>query len=526
MLVGTQVSTDLSLDTIQNCIPVTTSWGAQEFRKKFDTCISDPKEIKRQQMPLLALYTEKKICASIQSELKTIKPDIVDDIIHTNDSRISEMVGQVLWKPGSFGSFLNSSPLVLNALLTWKTLILPGFAILMPLIAIVVPFFLLKWFNKGIEVNQYLEHMKSVILNQISIPQILKSRHADDKLGFVFESLFVGLTLAMFISSLWNQITASMHLRNIWSDIADRGSELQTLRQSALRVLNLLKSAPIKKQRILHDLLEEGESALAECKHLEGLDAVSTFGTVWNGATGIQKVKAWIAHIDVLTTIAQLDGICFPRCAETLELQGVYHPAVKSCVSNNLSCTNPHTLLTGPNRGGKSTFCKAVGLAVLTAQSWGFAWAKRMTWKPFRGILTALEPCGKLGVASTFEAEIEFAKGVLATEERPLFVMMDEIFHSTNAGDGVEASKVFMNRLYSLPGVISVISTHYKELATTFSEAQKLQLVAHTGAEGRLTYTYTVAPGISEKSSVREILVERGLVTAVPQNKMYGKTQL
>ena len=138
-----------------------------------------------------------------------------------------------------------------------------------------------------------------------------------------------------------------------------------------------------------------------------------------------------------------------------------------------------------------------------------------MTWKPFRGILTALEPCGKLGVASTFEAEIEFAKDVLAAEERPLFVMMDEIFHSTNAGDGVEASKVFMNRLYSLSGVNSVISTHYKELATTFSEVQTLQLVAHTGEEGRLIYTYTVAPGISEKSSVMEILAERGLMTTV-----------
>ena len=515
MLVGTQVSTDLSLDTIQECIPITTSWGAQEFRKKFDTCVSDPKEIKKRQMPLLALYTEKEICKSIQSELKAIQPDVVDDIINTKDTRISEMVGQVLWKPGSFGSFLNSSPLVLNTLITWKTLVLPGFAILMPLIAIVVPFFLLKFVNKGVEVNQYLEHVKTVILNQINVPQILKSRHSDDKLGFIFESLFVGLTLAMFISSLWNQITTSIHLRNIWKDIAERGSELQTLRQSALRILKRLQSVSIKKRRILRSLLEEGEAALAQCEYLEGLDAVATFGTVWNDATGIQKVKVWVAHVDVVTTIAQLDGICFPRCAETLELQGVYHPGVKSCVSNNFSCTNPHTLLTGPNRGGKSTFCKAVGLAVLTAQSWGFAWAKRMTWKPFRGILTALEPCGKLGVASTFEAEIEFAKGVLAAEERPLFVMMDEIFHSTNAGDGVEASKVFMNRLYSLSGVVSIISTHYKELATTFSEVQKLQLVAHMGAEGRLIYTYTVAPGISEKSSVMEILAERGLMTAI-----------
>ena len=511
MRIGSQVTSDLSLNTLS--IPVKTSWGSEEFQKGFERCTSDPKEIKHRQLPILALTTDTKICTQIQSELETLKPYIIDDILTTNDSRISESVSQVLWKPGSFGSFLNSSPLVLNALITWKTLILPAFAIIMPILAVVIPFFVLKFSGNELDINAYLEHIKSVILKQISIPQILKSRHTNDRLGFVFESLFVGLTLAMFISSLWNQISASIHLRTIWSDIAERGAELQRLRSVANRILTILKTLPVKKQRVLRNILESGESAIAACKNLESLDDVSIFGTVWNDNSGIQKLKQWIAHIDVVSTIAQLEGICFPRCTTNeLEIQGVHHPSVKSCVPNNLSCASRNTLLTGPNRGGKSTFCKSVGLAILTAQSWGFAWAARMSFTPFRGILTALEPCGKLGIASTFEAEIEFAKSVLATEERPLFVMMDEIFHSTNATDGVAASKIFMNRLYSLSGVTSIISTHYKELVTSFADSvQALQLVAHDD-EDRLNYTYMVAPGISEKSSVMEILAERGLL--------------
>ena len=225
MRIGSQVTSDLSLNTLS--IPVKTSWGSEEFQKGFERCTSDPKEIKHRQLPILALTTDKKICKQIQSELETLKPDIIDDILTTNDSRISESVSQVLWKPDSFGSFLNSSPLVLNALITWKTLILPAFAIIMPILAVVIPFFVLKFSGNGLDINAYLEHIKSVILKQISIPQILKSRHTNDRLGFLFESLFVGLTLAMFISSLWNQISASIHLRTIWSDIAERGAELQ-----------------------------------------------------------------------------------------------------------------------------------------------------------------------------------------------------------------------------------------------------------------------------------------------------------
>jgi len=511
MRIGTQVSSDLSLHTLS--IPVKTSWGSDLFKKGFENCVSDPKDIKRRQLPLLALTTEKPICAQIQTELETLQPTVVDDILTTQDNRISESVSQVLWKPNSFGSFLNSSPVVLNTLIAWKTLVLPAFAIIMPLLAVIVPYFVLQFTGNGIDINAYLEHIKSVILKQISIPQILKSRRSDDRLGFVFESLFVVLTLAMFISSLWNQISASLHLRTIWSDIAERGAELQRLRSVSNKILNLLKTLPIKKQRVLRYVLESGESALALCKNLESLDDVSTFGTVWNDNAGILKLKEWISHIDVYTTIAQLDGICFPRCTtKDLILQGVHHPSVQSCVPNSISCAASNTLVTGPNRGGKSTFCKSVGLAILTAQSWGFAWASRMSFTPFRGIFTALEPCGKLGIASTFEAEIEFAKSVLAAEERPLFVMMDEIFHSTNAGDGVAASKVFMKRLYGLDGVTSIISTHYKELAATFSNSvQTLQLVAHEN-DGRLQYTYSVAPGISDKSSVMEILAERGLL--------------
>jgi DNA mismatch repair ATPase MutS len=156
---------------------------------------------------------------------------------------------------------------------------------------------------------------------------------------------------------------------------------------------------------------------------------------------------------------------------------------------------------------------KSVALAVVTGQSWGFAWAKSMKFRPFATISTALEPCGKLGVASTFEAEIEFAKSVLAAAALPHFVMMDEIFHSTNATDGVAASQVFLRQLYEKKQTISIVSTHYRELTQMFAkETQQLQLVATEDVNGKLVYSYMIAPGVSTKSSVMEILAERGLL--------------
>jgi DNA mismatch repair ATPase MutS len=110
---------------------------------------------------------------------------------------------------------------------------------------------------------------------------------------------------------------------------------------------------------------------------------------------------------------------------------------------------------------------------------------------------------------------------VLAASALPHFVMMDEIFHSTNASDGVAASQVFLRQLYKQTQVISIISTHYRELTDMFvKETQQLQLVATENAEGKLVYSYMVRPGVSTKSSVMEILAERGLlVESSPGNE-------
>jgi DNA mismatch repair ATPase MutS len=183
---------------------------------------------------------------------------------------------------------------------------------------------------------------------------------------------------------------------------------------------------------------------------------------------------------------------------------------VPNPIPNDFS-TKKGAILTGPNRGGKSTFCKAVGLSILCAQTWGFAFASKATLTPFARIETALSPADTLGRVSLFEAEIEFAKAVVEAPDRPLFVMMDEIFHSTNAHDGVEASRVFLHRLYALPNTVSLISTHYRTLAEEFSIVEQLQ--AETiPKDDRLEYTYKILPGVSTASSVMEILREKGLL--------------
>jgi DNA mismatch repair ATPase MutS len=175
-----------------------------------------------------------------------------------------------------------------------------------------------------------------------------------------------------------------------------------------------------------------------------------------------------------------------------------------------------HAVLTGPNRGGKSTLLKSIGIAVLMSHTVGIVFAKEASVPRFANIITALAPQDVVGKLSLFEAEIEFAKEVKGLLGPKTFLMMDEIFHGTNAHDGVEASQVFLDDIYTTKNkdLFSIVSTHYMNLPERYAQVQHLCMEASVSPTDpdRLVYTYKVSPGVNRFSSVREILQERGLL--------------
>lgn len=521
MSLSPQIIQDLELENIHTYVPLKTVWGHTCFTNQLKTPSADPNTIKQGQKQLLLFKKFPDLRQSIRMELDNIDQEAIQSIASNNDPMVVESLGQIFWKKDSFGSFLNTTPIVLNGLILWKTIVLPGMAMLMPLIALIVPFVVLNM-TSSITTTDYLVHVKHVLLQQVSIPSFLRSKSSDDRIGFLFESLFIGLTLATFISSLWNQIQSALHLRAIWNNVKVQGRAILKMVAVSGSILEHLKTLDMKYQRLLRSIIHRGEELNEKCKALPS-DELVAFGSVWNDMSFIEELSTWIGRIDALTAIASLDNICIPKLSSNVELNvsELSHPELQTCIRNSFAATTTqtHTILTGPNRGGKTTFCRALGLAVITAQTWGFAWSRRMTWSPFSNIYTALETNGVLGNMSKFESEIEFAKTVLGTQGR-CFVMMDEIFHSTNATDGVAASTVFLKQLYARKDVVSLISTHYKELATQFGgkSAAVYQMVANEKPGGKLEYTYTMAPGISETSSVMEILAERGLHIAVKES--------
>jgi hypothetical protein len=517
-ILGKYVLSDLDVGNVK--LPTKTPWGPKVFQDRLRTPTSDTAALRKRQLPLLALKSK-----SSQSFRSTCKTELETIARHANawndfqtdmDPRVRESIEQIMWSKDSMGSFLNTTPRVVGAIVFWKTLFLPIVSLVLPILAIVLPLILLRFVHgTPISTRAYFENLKGIALKQVAIPTILRAKHDADVLGQLFEWIFFGLTVATFVSSLWTQITSALHLRTIAHEIAQKGDDLLAMIQAAERIVESSKSLEGPTKRALGPVLRRGSAMLETFASMPRSGGYATYGFLWNTPDIASKFGEWIGELDILLAIAD-SPVCIPKLRATptpLSIHGVYHPGIVEIVRNDAVWEKSHAILTGPNRGGKSTFCRSVGLAILCAQSWGFAFAQDMSFSPYTYIETALHPADTLGQLSLFEAEIEFAKIVLQrAKEGRMFVMMDEIFHSTNARDGLAASRVFLSQLYEFP-ITSLISTHYKELPTEYTDVLAWAMEAKEDIDRNcLLYTYKKVPGISDKSSVMEILRERGLV--------------
>jgi DNA mismatch repair ATPase MutS len=89
------------------------------------------------------------------------------------------------------------------------------------------------------------------------------------------------------------------------------------------------------------------------------------------------------------------------------------------------------------------------------------------------------------------------------------WVIIDELFHTTNPPDAATASQIFLRQLWDSERVTSIVSTHLFSHAEDAPEnVQRLCVGSEMGEDGKIIYKYEVAHGINTMSSVEELLIE------------------
>lgn len=161
-------------------------------------------------------------------------------------------------------------------------------------------------------------------------------------------------------------------------------------------------------------------------------------------------------------------------------------------------------VLTGPNMGGKSTFMRAVAIAVLLAHIGMAVPADGAELTVMDGIYTRIGADDDLFRGqSTFMAELEEVAYIVRKATDRSLVLLDELGRGTSTYDGMALASAVIDHLAQDPGPFTLFATHYHELTGL---AERRPSVANWTAEvlvppeGGLVFTHRVRPGAADRS--------------------------
>lgn len=400
---------------------------------------------------------------------------------------------------------LNFVPFLLSIWSIVRIYILPGLSLLLPLLVIVLPYLIIRFMmNIPMNYNTYWDILYKILKGQmpsLAVPEAQGPEPAAqpaDLFKILGKMAWIGSTLFQSLAQpYWNY----KHLKKVNSIICEKGQivqELSDLYDQIAAKVGLIGIETFKNPLATKTPAETLASTLT--------DPIPT-----------RHCLRLLGHLEVLLALASAPGICPVRWqpgSQILEIQDCFDFHVDTTKQKkfniNLSKRH-HALLTGPNRGGKSTVLRAVLSSVKLGHTFGCAFGSDCKIAYLDNLFTCLKPDDLPGSKSRFEREVEFTAGTLRPRGNAL-VLIDELYHSTNPADAKEACKFYLRRLWHQANTMSIISTHIFELVEEAeSDVQRLCCPARDLGEGKVEFLYGLEEGICKVSSVHELLVTAGM---------------
>jgi DNA mismatch repair ATPase MutS len=216
----------------------------------------------------------------------------------------------------------------------------------------------------------------------------------------------------------------------------------------------------------------------------------------------------------------------FPAFTENdepyIEASGLSHILLTHPVPYEIHL-NQHTnfiFLTGANMAGKSTFIKAVGVAVYLAHIGMAVPAQSMTLSVFHGLLSNIQVQDNIVKGeSYFFNEVQRIKNTIIriNNGQQWLVLIDELFKGTNVQDAMRCSAVVIRGLLKINRSLFILSTHLYEIGEDLKAFPNVAFrYFETGvADGELQFSYQLREGISNDRLGYLILKKEGVVDLI-----------
>lgn len=213
----------------------------------------------------------------------------------------------------------------------------------------------------------------------------------------------------------------------------------------------------------------------------------------------------------------------FPSFTESgmpdLQIKELFHPLLSTPVAYNCNLEQEKNFLflTGANMAGKSTFIKAVGVAVYLAHIGMGVPASFMQLSFFDGLLSNIQVADNIVKGeSYFFNEVQRIKKTLEkiSDGKKWIILIDELFKGTNVQDAMKCSSVVIEGLLKMKNCLFILSTHLYEIGDGLRVYPNIQFryFETQVQDGQLYFSYFLKEGISNDRLGYLILKKEGVV--------------
>jgi hypothetical protein len=375
--------------------------------------------------------------------------------------------------------------------------------------------------------------------------------------------LFFGLLAAYFITSktillsyltyafIANMIVLGRSVKRIQSEIAKADDVDKIIKQYGLLVekIEIEKFSSKKLINLQQELIFKNASASSHLKQLSELfsrmDTINNFVTaiVFNGTflfslhvlrallkwkdNYSDELEKWISIIgefEALNSFANLaynnPEFVFPEINSEYKIgfKNLAHPLLnpESRVGNDTNFyPESFMILTGSNMSGKSTFLRSLGVNMVLGGIGSTVCASEATIHPLQ-VLVSMRLSDSLSDSeSYFFAEIKRLKQIMdALEEKPAFVLLDEILRGTNSDDKRNGTIEVVKKIIAKKA-IGAIATHDIEVCLTTNEYPEIltnQCFEVEIKNNDLHFDYKLRNGICKNRSATFLMQKMGVI--------------
>ena len=242
------------------------------------------------------------------------------------------------------------------------------------------------------------------------------------------------------------------------------------------------------------------------------------------GREVILRFLQLLYEIDALVSLADATtnhGFVIPELLQgdiRIEAEGLVHPFLEDAIPNAVELNQQQRVLflTGPNMAGKTTYLRAVGIALYLGHLGMGVPAERFGFVPVERLYSSISLSDDLHAGiSYFRAEALRVRAVAESifEGHSVVAVMDEPFKGTNVKDAFDASLAVLKRFTKKEGCLFLFSSHLIELDEQLDGAEQIVRHHFEAQDGRdkLTFDYKLRPGVSNQRLGVRILEEEGV---------------